>query len=76
MIVEIEESHLQRLGSSVTELATLLKGHGYQFFQARQGDQGEVSLSPLGDLMVSKSGPNVFATTNVGRLQQKNVRIT
>ncbi|HEX3906279.1 MAG TPA: FkbM family methyltransferase [Polyangia bacterium] len=75
IIIEIEESHLGRLGSSVAEVAALLESHGYQFFQARQDEGGEVGLSRHGDLLASKSGPNVFATTDLARVLSKGVRI-
>lgn len=75
IIIEIEAAHLGRLGSSVAEVAALLESHGYQFFQARQDDDGKVSLSRHGDLMTSKSGPNVFATTDIAHVQSKGVRI-
>ena len=74
IIIEIEESHLKRLGSSVPEIASLLTAHGYAFFQTHKtGD--ELTLSSLGDLQASKSGPNVFATTDPARVKQRGVRI-
>jgi FkbM family methyltransferase len=75
LIIEIDESHLRRLGSSVAEVAALLRGHGYSFFQTRKTDSGEIGLLPLGDLLASKSGPNVFATTDVSPAHLKGVRI-
>ena len=76
LIIEVEASHLARLGSSVSDVAGLLEGHGYQFFQARQADGREVRLSPVADLQTPKSGPNVFATTDPARVQARGVRIS
>jgi FkbM family methyltransferase len=76
MIVEIEESHLKRLGSSVAEVAALLRRHGYEFFQTNKSDAGEITLSRRADLLSSKTGPNVFATTDAARVQLKGVKIT
>ena len=75
IIIEIEDSHLQRLGSSATQVLALLAGHGYQFFQVGAGARGEIALSPLGDPLLARSGPNVFATTKPGRAEAKGVRI-
>ena len=76
IIVEIEGAHLARLGSSVRDVAELLRGHGYQFFEAKK-DQGDtVRLSPLGEQLTSpKAGPNVFATVNLDQVLRKGVRV-
>ncbi|HEY5450502.1 MAG TPA: FkbM family methyltransferase [Polyangia bacterium] len=76
LIIEVEASHLARMGSSVADVGGLLLSHGYQFFLARQADGREVSLSRIRDLQAPKSGPNVFATTDPARVQSRGVRIS
>ena len=76
IIIEIEESHLKRLGSTVDDVADLLRSHDYMFFKARKSHAGEVALSPLTNGLASKSGPNVFATTDPARVQRRGVQIT
>ena len=78
LIIEIEDPHLKRLGSSVADVAALLESHRYRLFQVRQNvdrrGAGELTLSPVRDL-TAKSGPNVFATTDTTRIQSKGVRL-
>lgn len=75
IIIEIEESHLRRMGSSAEEVLGLLRTHGYQFFQAHEGGDGVLELSRLDDPLQSRSGPNVFATTEPAGVAAKGVRI-
>jgi FkbM family methyltransferase len=76
IVVEIEGAHLARLGSSVREVADLLRAHGYQFFEAKRADGGTLRLSRLDEqLTSSKTGPNVFATANLDEVLRKGVRV-
>jgi FkbM family methyltransferase len=76
IIVEIEGTHLARLGSSVRDVADLLRGHGYRFFEAIRGESETLRLSPLGDQLTSpKAGPNVFATANLDAVRGRGVRV-
>jgi FkbM family methyltransferase len=74
IIIEIEDSHLRRMGSSAAEVLALLGSHGYRFFRIHEGATGGIALSPL-DPQGSQSGPNVFATTDPARVEAKGVRI-
>jgi FkbM family methyltransferase len=74
LIIEVAEDHLARLGSSVSDIARLLKGYGYEFFRTGKNDLAEV-LTPLPDLQGPMSGPNVFATTDVRRARDRGVRL-
>jgi FkbM family methyltransferase len=76
IIIEIEESHLRRLGSSAEEVLGLLGTQGYRFFQVHEGRDGGIELSRLDDPLHSRSGPNLFATTEPAGLAAKGVRIT
>jgi FkbM family methyltransferase len=75
IIIELEDSHLRRMGSSAEEVLGLLGAHGYHFFHAHEGRTGEIALSRLDDPLQSRSGPNVFATTEPASLAAKGVRL-
>lgn len=75
IIIEIEDSHLRRLGSSAAEVFALLAGHGYSFFQVQEQHDGRMALSRLGDPQRPRSGPNVFATARPDGVAAKNIRI-
>jgi FkbM family methyltransferase len=75
IIIELDESHLRRMGSSAAEVLALLGDHGYQFFQAHEGGNGEFTLSRLDDPLLLRSNPNIFATAEPTRVEAKGVRI-
>ena len=75
IIIEIEDDHLRRMGSSAAETLALLGSHGYRFFQIHEGAAGEITLGPLNDPARSRTGPNVFATTDPGRVESRGVRL-
>ncbi|HLK88457.1 MAG TPA: FkbM family methyltransferase [Polyangia bacterium] len=75
LIIEIEDEHLRRLGSSAAQVLALLEGLGYRFFQAHRPSTDQIALSPFGGLVHARSGPNVFATTDLARVQARGVRI-
>jgi FkbM family methyltransferase len=75
MIIEIEASHLARLGSTVRDIADLLRAHGYRFFQAGRADGNEIRLSAIDDDLSAKAGPNVFATADIEAVRRRDVRV-
>jgi FkbM family methyltransferase len=75
IIIEIEDAHLRRLGSSADQVAALLQGYGYRFFETRRSTAGALALSAVSDLSRTRVGPNVFATTDAARVAAKGVQI-
>jgi FkbM family methyltransferase len=75
VIIEIEDSHLRRMGSSAAQVLGLLEGCGYQFFRPDQASPGEIALTPIGGAERAPSGLNVFATADPARVRARGVRI-
>jgi FkbM family methyltransferase len=75
LLLEIEPSHLQRMGSSATAVAALLEGHGYQLFRTGRNEAGALCLTPAGDLSAPAGHPNVFATVDLGRARRRGVGV-
>jgi FkbM family methyltransferase len=76
LIVEVEPTHLERMGSSDREVASLLRTHRYELFKPTLDGHGEISLRPLPDISIRGSGPpNIFATTNPDRVLGRGIKI-
>jgi FkbM family methyltransferase len=75
LLLEIEPSHLQRMGSSANAVAALLRGHGYSFFRVGRDDAGALHLEPAGDMSAPAARPNVFATVDPTRARQRGVSV-
>jgi FkbM family methyltransferase len=74
LLIELEPSHLARMGDSAQALTTLLHGYGYRLFRV-ESNAGELSLTPVADPAVSAPRSNVFATTDPGRARLRGVLI-
>jgi FkbM family methyltransferase len=75
IIIEVEEAHLRRMGSSAAQVLALLEGAGYELFRLHQPSAGELTLSPLPRSEPAPSGLNVFATTDRARVAARGIRI-
>jgi FkbM family methyltransferase len=74
LLLEIEPSHLRRMGSSAEAVAGLLREHGYQLFRIGR-EPGAPSLSLAGDVAVPATHPNVFATIDPERAARRGVAV-
>lgn len=74
LLLEVERSHLARLGASPDDLETLLRPYGYSFFRIDEVDGNPVLSAILG---IDRVGvrPNVLATTSPDRLRERGVRV-
>jgi FkbM family methyltransferase len=75
LLLEVESSHLRRMGSSVEALGGLLREHGYRFFRIGRDEAGAPCLSPAGDLAGPAAHPNVFATVDPERAARRGVLV-
>jgi FkbM family methyltransferase len=73
LLLEVEATHLQRMGSSAGDLAALLLGHGYALFRTGRNEAGTPSLTPVADLSVPATHPNVFATVDPDRVRRRGI---
>lgn len=72
LLVEVEDGHLRRQGSSRSELLGLLRDAGYQLFRVVAGARGGPALVEL-DSPRSSASPNVFATRSVARVRAAGI---
>jgi FkbM family methyltransferase len=76
LLLEIEPTHLRRMGSSPDDIAGLLRERGYTFFRVSSDDARTPFLTPTADITAVPSvGPNIFATVNVKRAKARGVLI-
>jgi FkbM family methyltransferase len=76
LIVEVEPGHLERMGSSDQQVASLLRTHRYELFKPTVDEHGGIALRTLGDISARGSGsPNIFATINPDRVLGRGVKI-
>jgi len=76
LIIEVEPAHLERMGSSDQEVASLLRSHRYQFFKPTVDAHGGIALRPLPDISAGGSeSPNIFATIKPDRVLGCGVKI-
>jgi FkbM family methyltransferase len=73
LLMEIEPTHLARMGASPEAIESLLTQHGYSFFRIGADVDGEALLTPITEIRQAAPRPNVFATTRPERLRQKGV---
>jgi len=76
LLLEIEPSHLARMGGSAEAVAALLRGHGYSLFRTGRHETGVPCLSPAGDLSVPAEHPNVFATIDPERARRRGIVVS
>jgi FkbM family methyltransferase len=75
ILIEVEPTHLARMGTSAEAVEGLLRGHGYRLFRRTEGAEAlhwtEVSaFGPAG------SQPNVLATVDAERLRRRGVAVS
>lgn len=73
LILEIEPSHLARMGSTAGDVSTLLRELGYSFFKVRADGPSDLSLSLVDDITVPARNPNIFATTDIDRASKRGI---
>ncbi len=75
LLLEIEEAHLRRMGTSPKAIADLLSQRGYAFFRTGSDASGVPFLSPAGDISAPAGQPNVFATVDIDRALRRGVSL-
>jgi FkbM family methyltransferase len=75
LLMEIEPSHLARMGTSAEAVESLLKGHGYSLFRIGRNRAGVPFLVAITHLVDAAPHPNIFATAGPERVRAKGVSI-
>jgi FkbM family methyltransferase len=75
LLLEIEPSHLARMGGAADAVAALLRGHGYSLFRTGGDATGAPTLTPAGDLAAPAPHPNVFATVDPERVRRRGIGV-
>jgi len=76
IFLEIEPSHLARMGSTADDIATLLRAHRYAFYRMIRSDMGELSLRSVAEIVTPGLGPNVFATVDPARARRCGIGLS
>jgi FkbM family methyltransferase len=75
LVLEVEQSYLARMGSSVEAVEALLQKHGYSFYRTGMDRDGTAWVSPIERLSQAAPRPNVLATRRPERLRERGVNI-
>jgi FkbM family methyltransferase len=73
ILIEIEASHLARMGTSPKAVADVLASHGYRFYRTGADASGATTLTPAPDLEGPAEHPNVFATVDPARARSRGI---
>jgi len=76
IFLEIEPTHLARMGSTADDIATLLRAHRYAFYRMIRSDMGELSLRSVAEIVTPGLGPNVFATVDPARARRCGIGLS
>jgi FkbM family methyltransferase len=75
IVIEVEDAHLRRQGASREQVLELLMSLGYRFYQVRRDGRGELALHAPGDPTDRRSGPNLFASKRLDRVERARVSV-
>jgi FkbM family methyltransferase len=76
LLLEVEPSHLRRMGSSAAAVATVLGDHGYSFYWPGTDHAGGLFLSPSVDIANEPhERPNLFATVDPERVRRRGIAV-
>ena len=70
-LVEVEPGHLARQGATPHGVVTLLRTHGYRFYQAMWNSEGRVELRRDASPELRGAAPNLFATRTAARAHRQ-----
>jgi FkbM family methyltransferase len=76
LLLEVEPSHLRRMGSSAPAMATVLRDYGYSFYWPGVDPAGALFLTPTADIASAPhERPNLFATVDPERARRRGVAV-
>jgi len=75
LLLEIEASHLTRMGTSVEAVESLLRTHGYTFYRTGLDADGTAFVASIERLSQAAPQPNVLATARPERLRERGIRV-
>ena len=75
ILIEVEPSHLLRMGTTADALMALLRDYGYAFYRTSNDASGAPLLISASDAGPAPRTPNVFATVNLERVRERGVAV-
>jgi FkbM family methyltransferase len=75
IVIELEDAHLRRQGASRAEVFELMTSFGYRFYRVLHNDRGEPILCAHHGPSAHQSGPNLFASKKLDRVERAGVYV-
>ncbi len=75
IVIEVEDAHLRRQGASREQVLELLRSFGYRFYRVLRDRRGAPVLHPHEGASDRNSGPNLFASKELARVDRARVAI-
>jgi FkbM family methyltransferase len=75
ILLEIEPTHLRRMGASAGSIGDLLSRHGYRFYRRDNNGRGTLALVAVPSVSEPSNQPNLFATVDPNRARSRGIPI-
>ena len=75
ILIEVEQSHLLRMGTTSDALMALMREYGYTFYRTSKDESGRPALISANNTPRAPHAPNIFATVNIELVRQRGVAV-